>query len=324
MDGYLNQIKPVPIDVPIAVYANGDPINFVDPWGRDYSMTYPQAGWDPAVRKIVNSSEYQQGFQDGMRSGGVIGMSIVIGGTVAYFTGGYAVPYLASLGTSLGLTTAGTTTLTVVGSGVIGGVSGDIASQTFEVGVGARSSYDPVQSLISGGIGGSLGYGVNRLMSSELITGIIGIKKLGNMGEEYVAQQFKAEGRSLAAEQLRVRTPDGDPVIDILTKDSSTASGFRGTEVKVTYKDPMTKLTDPQIGGYPHVESGNAIPYGTVAKGLKLDGKALLPTPIDIRRVFPSQFLYLSPEESAMFGFGGDKFIQIDPTGKYFKPSPLL
>jgi hypothetical protein len=212
----------------------------------------------------------------------------------------------------------------VIGSGLVGGAAGDFAAQTVQIGMGDRSSYSGQQIAFSSLLSGGIGYGVNRLLAPNLLSGNIGIRQLGNLGE---AQAVDELGNTVAGQQIRFQTPGGNPTLDILASDASTPSGFRGVEVKVG----DATLTNPQEFGYPELQAGNASPFGTAAQEAGLPvGQPLAPTPVDVWRYQPYELLPFSPGAGAAVGAGvttaGNQVLpdgtvfQWDLLGKYVKP----
>jgi RHS repeat-associated protein len=292
-------------------YGNGDTANFFDPDGMQaWQITPPQAYWDANLRNMLNSPEYQRGFQMGMAQGAWLGTKLTVGVAVAIYTGGAAAPYLAAWGAS--------TPFVVVGSGMVGAAAGDVTIQGMEWAAGERQQYSPTQTGVSTLLGGGISYGVNRIFSPNVLSGQIGARQLGNLGHAQAVDDIGAA--NVQGQQIRFQTPGGNPTLDILARDASTASGFRGVEVKVG----NATLTNPQEFGYPFFQTGNAIPVGTAARqaGLTL-GQPLGPTPVDIWRYLPYELLPLSPGAGAAIGSGattlGGMYFQQDPTGIYVK-----
>ena len=295
-------------------YCANDPVNCVDPDGRQaWQITPVQAWYDPSVRNMINSPEYQRGFQIGMAQGAWLGTKLTIAVGVGIYTGGAAAPLLANLGAS--------TPYVVIGSGMVGGFSGDIAVQTVEHVTGERQEYSGTQMGVSTLLGGGIGYGVNRVLSPRLMSGQMGNAEIGALAEQRVAQQL---GENIRGQQVRFRTPDpsASPRGDFVIDDASSASGLKVIEVKPVGND----LSYAQTWGYPYIQGGRATPYGSAARqaGLALD-EALAPTPVEVWRYHPYELLPFSPGLGGGIGaaagtsLGGVTYLHVDSTGKYIK-----
>jgi len=280
-------------------YGAGDPVSFFDPEGRN---VFPPP---PAVKDLYSDPVVQRralAFYAG-----------VLGG----YAGGWAV---APLFTAAGASTA----VTVVGVGAVGGATGDVTAQGVEMLTGVRQEFSTTQLGLSTVLGGGISYGVNRVAASRLLTGQLGNQEVGLLGQAQAAEEI---GANLRAQQIRLRTPDGNPTLDYLAADASTPSGLTGIEVKVG----SARLINPQEFGYPHLAEGTAIPVGRVAQdaGLTL-GQPLAATPWEVWRYQPWELLPFSPQAGGAMGAGATvlgsellpdgRILQYDLTGKHIKP----
>lgn len=79
---------------------------------------------------------------------------MMVGGAVAIVTGGAAAPWLAG---------SASPAFVAIGSGMIGGAAGDLASQTTQIGFGQRNSISGQEVATSTLVGGALGLGLSKL-----------------------------------------------------------------------------------------------------------------------------------------------------------------
>jgi hypothetical protein len=128
-------------------------LNHFDADGREpaWQITPVQAWWDPNMRRMLNSPEYQKGFQMGMGQGLIMGAELTIGAGAAVLTDGAVAPLLADLGLGGRLLT--------IGRGVTAGVSGDFAIQTTRNITGEQNGYSGKEFAASAALGGTLSYG---------------------------------------------------------------------------------------------------------------------------------------------------------------------
>jgi RHS repeat-associated protein len=292
---------------------NGDPNYWLDPDGR--------VGIDPplifglSAGQRTDPQRVSQFYADQARTDLHLGLPLAAAVGVGLLTGGAAAPLFSAAGAS--------TTFTVIGSGLVGGAAGDFAAQTVQIGMGDRSSYSGQQVAFSSLLGGGLNYGANRLLAPRLLSGQMGNAEVGALGEEQAAQDITQAGQNIRAQQMQLRTPEGNPRADFVIDDPSSPSGFRVIEVKTG----DAELSYAQTWGYPEVAAGNAVPAGQGAQALGLPaGQTMGPTPVELWRYQPYELLPFGSGQGAAAGAVGGQMLpdgrifQIDPTGKYVKP----
>jgi RHS repeat-associated protein len=122
-------------------YCLNNPLRYTDPTGHDpaYSMMF--AGL--SARETVDAAR--------------IAAPITIGASVAVLTGGAATPLLVSAGAS--------TTFAAIGSGMIAGAAGDLASQGTQIGLGQRKSISGQEVAVSSLAGGALNGAASKIAS---------------------------------------------------------------------------------------------------------------------------------------------------------------
>lgn len=123
-------------------YVLNDPLRYADPDGHDPWEVYSK---DPQQMMEVSRTA----------------IPVTAGITVAMATGGAAAPLLVEAGAS--------TTFAAVGSGVIAGAAGDLASQGTQIGLGQRKSISGQEVAASGLTGAAIGgvaAGISKVLSS--------------------------------------------------------------------------------------------------------------------------------------------------------------
>jgi RHS repeat-associated protein len=122
-------------------FTHNNPVQNTDSTGLDYSFVPPQAGWDPDVRNLVFSPGYQKGFQYGVN----LGAQTMIPAAV-----GLAVSIPATEAAMTAFAFYGARNLFAWTGGIMfGALSGNLATQTSQVAIGARQSIDPQEAAFT-------------------------------------------------------------------------------------------------------------------------------------------------------------------------------
>jgi RHS repeat-associated protein len=127
-------------------YCVNNPLRYTDPSGHDPAFSSIGMFQSLSVEQEVSAS----------RAGAPVGVGIM----VATVTGGMAAPLLVSAGAS--------TTFAAIGSGMIAGASGDLASQGTQIGLGTRSSISGQEMAVNSLIGGVLSGGASKIASLKV------------------------------------------------------------------------------------------------------------------------------------------------------------
>ena len=163
-------------------YCVNNPLRYTDPTGHDPAFTPGMSMFEGlTIEQRVAASRTAAPY--------------AVGIGVATITGGAAAPVLVGAGASAGFA--------AVGSGIIAGTAGDLATQGTQIGLGTRRSINGQEVAVSGLVGGAISgtaAGVSKVLSSagtpaenptyEIVDGVRRAKAADLIGNKTIPAQI--------------------------------------------------------------------------------------------------------------------------------------